>query len=104
MSCSAPQSTQASSQPKGKAAIVTREEFLEQLGEMLEAEGPLTGAEVLKDLESWDSLAAISFMALADGTCGVRVAPKDIGGCNTVSDLAALVSAGFENPAQPERA
>jgi len=82
---------------------VTRQQFLEKLGEMLETEAPLTGVEVLKDLESWDSLAAISFMALADEACGVRVAPKDIPGCNTVNDLVALVSAGLESTLTPER-
>jgi acyl carrier protein len=81
---------------------VTRQQFLEQLGEVIETEVPVIGVETLKDLK-WDSLAAISFIALADEACGVKVAPKDIAGCNTVNELVALVSAGFEKTADPER-
>ena len=82
---------------------MTRQSFLERLGELVEVEEPLNGAEKLADLEAWDSMAALSFMALADETCGVRVAPKDIPGCITVNDLVALVSAGLENAADPQR-
>lgn len=90
-------------QSNGKAGIMTRQQFFEQLGEILETEAPLTGIEKLSDLEGWDSLTAISFMAMADERCGVKVAPKDMRGCNTVNDLMALVSATFENAADPEQ-
>jgi acyl carrier protein len=79
-----------------KAATLTRQQFLNHLGELLETDAPLTGAERLQDLEAWDSLAAISFMAMADEECGVKVAPKDLARCATVDDLAALVSASFD--------
>jgi acyl carrier protein len=79
---------------------LTRQQFLDQLGELLEADSPLTGAERLQNLAAWDSLAAISFMAMADAECSMKVAPKDLAGCMTVDDLTALVSAGFD-PQQP---
>lgn len=82
---------------------MTHQQFLEQLGEVLETEAPLTGTEVLKELETWDSLAAMSFIALADSGCGVSVVPKDISGCITVNDLLVLVSGGLENSATTER-
>ncbi|MGA3018758.1 MAG: phosphopantetheine-binding protein [Bryobacteraceae bacterium] len=82
---------------------MSHQHFLERLGEILETEEPLTGAEELKGLEGWDSMAALSFMALADEACGVRVAPKDIPGCITVNDLVALVSARFDDAGNPQR-
>jgi acyl carrier protein len=70
---------------------MTQQEFLVKVSEMLEAEPALTGAEVLSDLGTWDSLAVMSLMALAEAECGIVLAPKDIGTCNTVNDLVALV-------------
>ena len=83
--------------------MVSPEDFLERLGEILDAEGPLSGAEELRQLAGWDSMAAVSFMALADETCGIQVAPKDIRLCTTVNDLVALVSSCFEPPAPSKR-
>lgn len=74
---------------------MSREEFLEHLQEILETEVPLTGAEELTALASWDSMAALSFIALADSACGVRITPRDIPDCKTINDLVALVSASL---------
>jgi acyl carrier protein len=74
--------------------IMHKEAFLEKLAELLEmAPRSLTGAEQLSDLESWDSLAVMSFIALADEHFGVAVAPRQIAACKTVNDLAALAGA-----------
>jgi acyl carrier protein len=69
---------------------MTQQEFLQKLSEMLEVEPTLTGAEALSDLKNWDSLSVMSFLAFADAECGIVLAPKDIGNCNTVNDLFAL--------------
>jgi len=70
---------------------MTRSEFLAALDEMLElAPGTLTGAEVLDDLEGWDSLAVISYIALVDETVGKIVAGEDLARAKTVNDLVAL--------------
>lgn len=52
----------------------------------------LTGATVLADI-SWDSLAAVSFIAAVDEKFGKALAPKRLTTCNTIADLAALVEA-----------
>ncbi|MEP6716757.1 MAG: acyl carrier protein [Terriglobia bacterium] len=70
---------------------MAREEFLAVLSELLETDSPLTGADELGGLFGWDSLAVISFMAIADERWGVTLAPKNISACKTVDDLAALV-------------
>ena len=70
---------------------MTREEFLTQLDELLELPaGTLKGDEKLEDLEHWDSLAMVSFIALADEHCKIRLSPRQFVTCNTVNDLVQL--------------
>lgn len=70
---------------------MTREEFLAQLDELLELPaGTLKGDEKLEDLERWDSLAMVSFIALADEHCNMRLSPRQFVTCNTVNDLVQL--------------
>ena len=52
----------------------------------------LTGSTVLEDI-SWDSLAAVSFIAAADEKFGKTVAPKKLAACTTIADVAAVVEA-----------
>jgi hypothetical protein len=67
---------------------VTRKEFLRSVDEILElAPGTLQGSEKLQDFRLWDSTALISFMALADSNNNVRIAPRELGSCETVNDL-----------------
>lgn len=67
---------------------MTREEFLIAVDEILElAPGTLKGPENLADFPLWDSTALISFIALADSNNNVRIAPRELGSCETVQDL-----------------
>lgn len=75
-----------------------RKEFLLALDETLELEpGTLTGDETLESLESWDSLAVISFIALVDDAMGVVVEGEKLARAKTVEDL--LTLAGVAVPA-----
>jgi acyl carrier protein len=68
-----------------------RDDFLKAIDEMLElAPGTVSGPETLDDFPLWDSSAIISFMALADSHNGTRLTAKQIGACQTVSELLAL--------------
>jgi len=70
-----------------------RTEFLRALDEMLELEpGTLTGTEILADIDSWDSLAVISFIALVDEKFGNVVAGEKLAKAKTVADLLALAA------------
>lgn len=61
-----------------------------QLDEILELKpGTLKGDEQLADLEQWDSLAMMSFIALASEQ-GVALSPRQFARCNTVNDLLLL--------------
>lgn len=71
---------------------MSKDDFLTKLAEMLELDGALSGEEALADLEAWDSMAVLSFMALADGEAGKTLSPADIAKAKSVSDLYALVA------------
>lgn len=75
-----------------------RQDFLLALDDMLElAPGTLTGDAVLEDLDGWDSLAVISFIALVDERLGLVVEGERLTHARTVDDLIAL--AGIAVPA-----
>ena len=66
--------------------------FVEELENMLEVQpGSLSMETNVKAHERWDSLAFVSFLAIADSTFGVRVAPDDLREAQTVADLFDLV-------------
>ena len=63
-------------------------DFLRELDEMLELDaGTLTGSEKLADVEGWDSLAVISFIALVDEKLGIVVEGEKLARAKTVADL-----------------
>lgn len=67
-------------------------DFLLLMDELLELEpGNLKGPEKLEDLESWDSLAIVSFMGLAKAKAGKTLSPREIAPCRCVDDLFAII-------------
>ena len=52
--------------------------------------GTLKGSEALADLEQWNSMAVIGFIALADENNGARVPARQIASSSTVADLLKL--------------
>ncbi len=69
---------------------MTNHEFLALMDENLDLPpGTLQGPERLEDLEMWDSVSMMSYIALAD-TNGVKLSPRQIIACSTVADLAKL--------------
>jgi acyl carrier protein len=67
---------------------MTHDEFLSEFQEILELPpGSLQGSEFLSDLEQWDSLAMMSFIALASEKCGVTLSPRHLLACRTVDEL-----------------
>lgn len=71
---------------------IVHNDFLHMMDDLLELEqGTLTGAEKLKDIENWDSLSIVSFMALAKAQYNANVPAKGIADAETVDDLFALI-------------
>jgi len=72
-----------------------REEFLKALDEVVElAPGTLHGQEKLEDLENWNSMAMLGYIALADTASRVQLVPRQIRDCDTVDDLLRLAKIG----------
>ena len=66
--------------------------FYSELEQMLELQkGTLRGDQSLSDMAEWDSLAVISFIALADSKYSVILQGKSVEACKTVDDLALLI-------------
>src|SRR5258708_4150613 len=63
----------------GSIRNMTRQQFLHSMDKLLELpRGTLTGDEKLHDLEQWNSMAMISFIALADTNNRIGVSASQI--------------------------
>jgi acyl carrier protein len=73
---------------------MNKSEFLRAIDELLElSPGTLKGPEKLDNYETWDSLAVISLIALADEKFGVVVGSDKIAEAKTADDLANIFMA-----------
>jgi acyl carrier protein len=71
---------------------VTKKELIAMLEEIVEAEpNTLTGEERLEDLQSWDSLAVVNFIAVVDENFGLTLEPKKIMESETINQLISLL-------------
>lgn len=71
---------------------MTRDEFITEIEDIISAdEGTLRVNSVLIGLEDWDSLAIISFIAMADKKLGKKADVTSIKECQTVEDLMKIV-------------
>lgn len=71
---------------------MTKREFRRLLEDRLEIpEGSLRDDQTLAEIESWDSMAAVLFIALADEKLGLTIAANDIAKSKTINDLLLLL-------------
>lgn len=71
---------------------MTKQELFTELEEVLELdEGSLKDEDILADIEMWDSLAVVTFIAVVDEHLEMTLEPEKISQAKTVSDLVALV-------------
>jgi acyl carrier protein len=69
-------------------ANMTRKQFLQDMDKLVELpRGTLKGPERLNDIEQWNSMAMIGFIALADTVARASLSVSEILSCSTVSDL-----------------
>lgn len=64
-----------------------KEEFLNRMTDILDAEDDVTMDAVLADIEEWDSLSVVSYVAMANTSCGKKVNVKDVREAETIQDL-----------------
>lgn len=71
---------------------MTESQFLREIEEILELdEGKLLGDEKLTNLEDWNSLAVVSFIAMVDEKVNLTLNARKIQDCTTVRDLMSLL-------------
>ncbi len=69
-----------------------RSEFLNLLDELVEAKpGTIHGEESLREMEGWDSLAVVGFIALVEQHFGIALSASKLQSCQSVSDLIKLL-------------
>jgi acyl carrier protein len=74
---------------------MTRQEFLREFEGQLELpEGSLNDSQMLVDVDGWDSMAAVLFIALADEKCGVAISGNQIAKSKSVNELLLLLGDG----------
>jgi len=75
-----------------------KQQFLNKICEILEIDmDSLVGDESLDMLDNWDSLAVISFIALADEELGVIVDADKLSSATNIQDLLNLVVGKIES-------
>ena len=69
------------------------DEFLQKIAELLEVDpSELKGDVNFKDLPTWDSLAQLSFLALAQDDYGRDLTNESVKASQTIKDLFELVT------------
>ncbi len=76
---------------------MTQKDFTAEIDEILA--NPIGTTKMDDDLGSlagWDSMAVVTFMALADEKFGIQLSAKDLAASKTVADLARLCGSEVE--------
>lgn len=67
---------------------MNREEFLEQMQDVLQTDKKLSFDTKLNELEEWDSLSAMSTIAFLDNYFGVKTLYNEFAQVQTIEDIA----------------
>ena len=68
-----------------------KQAFLIQFQDIIERHSPIVPEEVLRDMEEWDSLAALSLVSMVDDEYGVVISSEDLEKVVTVQDMIDLI-------------
>ncbi len=66
---------------------MTKENFIERMTDILDAEDEISFNTNLGELEEWDSLSIVSYVAMANAACGKKVEVKRVREAVTIQDL-----------------
>ena len=69
--------------------MMTKDEFIVQMQDVLQTDAELTMETVLDDLDEWDSLSMMATMAFLDKNFGIKLKIADIKTFATIGDIAA---------------
>lgn len=66
-------------------------EFLEKMIDILDCEQEVSMDSILGEIEEWDSLSFVSFLAMANASYGKKVIPANVKSAKTIADLFEIV-------------
>ena len=66
---------------------MTMDTFIEKMADILDAEEEISFDTELSGLEEWDSLSIVSYIAMANASCGMKVDVKKVREAVTIGDL-----------------
>ena len=66
---------------------MTKQIFLERMADILDVEDEITLDTNLSELDEWDSLSIVSYVAMANAACGKKVDVKSVREAVTIQDL-----------------
>lgn len=69
---------------------MTKQDFLNELAEIMQLDTPPTGSENLEDFVEWDSMANLGVMSMFDMEFGISLKTDDLKNIKTVNELMAL--------------
>ena len=67
------------------------EQFIEKMVDMLDSEEEITMETVLDELDEWDSLSFVSFLAMANAAYGKKLNASEVKSAETIADLYELI-------------
>lgn len=71
---------------------MTKENFIERMTDILDAEDEISFNTNLGEIEEWDSLSIVSYIAMANAACGKKVEVKRVREAVTIQDLYDLLN------------
>ena len=66
-------------------------DFLEKMAEIMDTETELSMDSILKDIEEWDSLSYVAFLAFGATIAKEKIWPADVKSAKTLRDLYSLL-------------
>lgn len=71
---------------------MNEQDFIEKLIEVMDTEEELQMDTALEEIEEWDSLSYVSFLALCSKVAKTHVEPQEVRDARTVKDLFDLIN------------
>ena len=71
---------------------MTEQDFIEKLVDLMDTEEELHMDSILAEIEEWDSLSYVSFLALCSKVAKTHVEPDEVRNAQTVEDLYRLIN------------
>ena len=66
---------------------MTKDTFIEKMADILDVEDEISLDTNLSELEEWDSLSIVSYVAMANAACDKKVEVKRVRAAVTIQDL-----------------